>query len=299
MTFKKIISDIKSLKIQGANAVAKAGLSALLEVSKRSKTKKKSKFLSELKKARLIIFKSRPTEPAMRNAINYSLYDLSGKDVTEMKKQLKFKVHKALAHFKESKNLIAQYGARIITKNSVVYTHCHSSTVVSILKKANLTKKFEVHNTETRPLFQGRITATELSKMKIPVYHYVDSAARLALKEADIMLLGADAITSTCKIINKIGSELIAETAERRQVPIYICTDSWKYDPKSPYGFTEPIEARSKKEVWPNAPKSIRIMNPAFERIDPNLITGIITELGIYSPETFIQEVRNKYSFLR
>ena len=42
-------------------------------------------------------------------------------------------------------------------------------------------KKFEVYNTETRPLFQGRKTAQELRKAKIKVTTFVDAAARVAL----------------------------------------------------------------------------------------------------------------------
>ncbi|MBW3003647.1 translation initiation factor eIF-2B [Candidatus Woesearchaeota archaeon] len=297
MTFKQIIKDIRSLKIQGAQAVAKSAVKALQLVGN-SRAKTSSELISNLRKARTILFKSRPTEPAMRNALNYILYQLGGKDIMDVRKQLKFRSHKALSHFIESERLITQYGSRLIKNNSIIYTHCHSSTVINILKEARTTKKFEVHNTETRPLYQGRKTAKELTALKIPVFHFVDSAARLALKDADIMLLGADAITSTGKVINKIGSELIAEAAERYQIPLYICTDSWKYDPKTPFGFDEPIEDRSVTEVWPNAPKKVKIMNPAFEKIDPSLIAGIISELGIFSPESFIQEIRTVYDFL-
>ncbi|MEA3431022.1 MAG: hypothetical protein U9R08_07145 [Nanoarchaeota archaeon] len=298
MTFKQIVIDIKKLKIQGAQAVAKAGVKALQEIAIKSKTKSNKIFISDLNKAKIILFNSRPTEPAMRNAINYILYRLGGDDIEDIKKQFRFRVHKVQEHFKKSESLISQYGARLITNKSAVYTHCHSSTVINILRKASKSKKFEVHNTETRPLFQGRKTATDLTKLKIPVFHYVDSAARIALKETDLMLLGADAITSTGKVVNKIGSELIVESAERYQVPVYICTDSWKYDPKTHFGISEPMENRSRDEVWKNAPKSVKIMNPAFEKINPRLITGIISELGIYSPETFVQEVKRKYEFL-
>lgn len=299
MTFKTIITDIKTLKIQGAEAVAKEAVKALGLVSDKSKAKTKNAFVSELNKACLILRHTRSTEPAMRNALDYVLYNLGSSDVCTLKKQIKFKVHKVLSHFKESQNLIAEYGSRLIKKGSMVYTHCHSSTVINIIKSAYDSRDFFVSNTETRPLFQGRKTASELAALKIPVFHYVDSAARLALKNADIMFLGADAITSTGKVINKIGSELIAEAAERYQVPLYVCTDSWKYDPKTTYGHDEPIEHRNKAEVWSKAPKNVTVINPAFEVINPNLITGIISELGIYAPEVFVQGAREKYDFMR
>ena len=112
------------------------------------------------------------------------------------------------------------------------------------------------------------------------------------------MLLGADAITVEGKIINKMGSELFAEVAEQNDVPVYICSDSWKFDPASVFGYEEEIEKRSAKEVWPTAPKGVTISNFAFEKINPDLITGIISELGVYTPEVFVEEVKRSYPWI-
>ena len=270
----KICDDIKSLKIQGATNVAIAGVKALL-IKKDPESIKK------------IIF-SRPTEPALRNAVSFA------------KKDPKKLVPKALKHFEEARKKIAEFGKKKIDNGMIVYTHCHSSTVTAILTAAGKSgKRFEVHNTETRPLYQGRITAEELAKAKIPVKHYVDSAARFALKRADIMLIGADAITANCKVINKIGSEMIAEVAESYSVPVYAATDSWKFDPLTLHGFEEAIEQRGGKEIWLNPPKGVEIINPAFEKVDPKLIAGIISELGILKPEEFVEEVKKAYPWMK
>ena len=177
----------------------------------------------------------------------------------------------------------------------VIYTHCHSSTVTQILTEANkLGKDFEVHNTETRPLFQRRTTAKELAKSGIKVTHYLDSAARLALKKSDMMMIGCDAIT-TDKVINKIGSELISERAYKYEIPLYVCTHSWKFDPLSVKGYEEAIEQRHALEVWKNTPKNVIIDNHAFEQIDPTLCTGIISELGVFKHSAFIEEVQRTF----
>jgi translation initiation factor 2B subunit (eIF-2B alpha/beta/delta family) len=165
--------------------------------------------------------------------------------------------------------------------------------VVGILKEAKAQKKsFVVHNTETRPHFQGRKTAMELARDGIKVVHYVDSAARLAMKKADIMLIGCDAFTSEGRVINKIGSELFAEIAHRLQVPVYVCTSTWKFDPKTVFGFEEQIEERARCEVWKDIPKNVRVDNHAFEIVSPELITGMITEMGVYRPEVLVEELR-------
>lgn len=273
--FEKICKDIKSVKIQGAESVARAALKALL--------------LKHDKRAVKKLISLRPTEPCLRNAIKFAL------SFSDIKEGVKL----ALKHFDEAKRKIAEYGSKLIENNMTVFTHCHSTNVVEVLLEAKKQKKrFEVYCTETRPLFQGRITARELAKAKIPVTLVVDSAARIALKRADIAFIGADAITAEGKVINKIGSEMFAEIASRYDVPFYSCTDSWKFDAITAFGYKEPIEKRPSKEVWKKAPKGVKILNLAFERVKPELVTAIVSELGILKPETFLLEVKKTYPFL-
>jgi len=159
-------------------------------------------------------------------------------------------------------------------------------------------KNFEVLNTETRPKYQGRITAKELSDNGIKITHFVDSAARIAIRQADLVLLGSDAITSEGNVINKIGSGMFAEVADKYDVPVYCVTNSWKFDPKSIFGFDEEIEFRDVKEVWDKPPKKVIIQNPAFEEIEAKHVTGIISEVGVYNPETLISELRRFYPWM-
>jgi len=268
----KIVRDIKLLKIQGAENVAEAAIKAWMKAKNKETATRK-------------LIKTRPTEPMLRNVLKLLN---SGKDPVKLLNQLR-----------KDKEKIRKIGSRKIKNGYVVYTHCHSSTVTGILKEAKKQgKKFEVHATETRPFYQGRITARELSRAGIPVTVYVDSAARLALKKADIMMIGSDAITAEGIVINKIGSELMAEVANRYDVPVYVCTHSLKFDPLTFFGFSEKIEKRAIKEVWPNPPKGVKISNYVFEKVRPGIITGIISELGVLRPETFVNEVKKKYKEL-
>lgn len=272
--FDKICNDIKTLKIQGAEDVAMAAAKALLLRHDNFAVKK--------------LISLRPTEPCLRNTIKFVL----------LHKDIKEGVAKALEHFVFSQKKIAEIGSKLIEDKMTIFTHCHSDTVVNIIKEAKRQgKKIKVHLTETRPLFQGRITATQLAKLKIPATLFIDSAARIALKKADIAFFGADAITTT-KIYNKIGSEMFAIMAKQQGVPLYIATNSWKFDSKAIYGTEEKIEIRSTKEIWQNPPKGIKILNPAFEKIDPILVTGIISELGLFMRKSFIALLKENYPFI-
>ncbi len=273
MDFNQILKDIKSLKIQGAENIARAGIKALkLKHDKNSITK---------------IITTRPTEPCLRNAINFVLMDI------------KKNADLALKHFDDAEKMIATIGSRKIRNNDIVFTHCHSRAVMNILKEAAKTRKFKVYCTETRPMFQGRKTATELAKSKIPVMLFTDAAGRYAIKKANIVLFGVDAITSEGKIVNKMGTEMYADIAEKFDIPVYFCTDSWKYDSMTVFGFEEAIERREAKEVWDRPPKGVEVSNIAFEMVEPELATGIISELGSYSAATFIEEVKKAYPWIQ
>ncbi|MFH1210529.1 MAG: translation initiation factor eIF-2B [archaeon] len=273
MDFNTIIKDIKSLKIQGAENVARAGIKALKIRHDKDSINK--------------IISTRPTEPCLRNAINFVLRDV------------KKNADIALKHFDDAQKQIAIIGSRKIRNNSIIFTHCHSATVVGILKEAAKTRKFKVYCTETRPRYQGRTTAAELAKVKIPVKIFTDASGRFALKKSNMAFFGVDAITSEGEIINKMGTEMYCDIAEKYDIPTYFCTDSWKYDPSTVFGFEEAIERREGKEVWERPPKGVEVSNLAFEIVEPELATAIISELGDYSPAAFIEEVKRNYPWIQ
>lgn len=284
MTYQQIIDDIKALKIQGAEKIAVAAVEAFALKLKETKDP------VELQKAHDELVATRPTEPALRNALKYCIKNFQNDpNIAEYVKNF----------FKNSKDKIAEIGAKKIQDGMIVFTHCHSSTVEAVLFKAwDDGKRFTVYNTETRPRFQGRITAENIAAHGIPVTHFVDSAGRTFLKKADLFLFGCDAITTEGKIFNKIGTEFLAEFASKQHTPTYSVTNSWKFDPETVNGFEEEIEQRDPKEVWDNPPKGITIMNPAFEITTPDILTGIITEIGIYKPETLVLEVQKAYPWM-
>jgi len=269
--FNQIVENIKNIKIQGARNIARAALYACSIYPGNCLIHKDAK-------NRLI--NARPTEPMLVNTLhNYE----------------KLGYKKILAHFDSAQNKINKLVLKLIKKDSVVFTHCHSSAVVNSLVYAKKHKRsFEVYNTETRPLFQGRKTASELRKAGIKVTSFVDSAIDIALekkqgtKKADLILLGADAILND-GVINKVGSGMIAELASLHRIPLYILADSWKYS-----SHHVKIEERDFHEVWKNVPSHIKVRNPAFEKIEKKNISKIVSELGVLSYNQFLNRVREK-----
>ncbi len=249
--FNQIAKGIKEIKIQGARNIARQALIAYrLIPTKKSKNK---------------LLNARPTEPMMENVL----------DLAEKTRDYQGIVN----HFDEAQVRINKKVFRLIKSGDVIFTHCHSTNVVNALIYAKKKgKKFEVYNTETRPLYQGRKTARQLRNAKIKVTMFVDSAVGVALskelgtKKVDKVFLGADAILKN-GIINKVGSETIAKLAKMEKIPVYVIADSWKFTSKK-----VPIENRELNEVWDKAPKGIKIKNPAFEFVPRKFITKVIDE---------------------
>ena len=142
-----------------------------------------------------------------------------------------------------------------------------------------------VYCCETRPRFQGRITASELSKAGIKVTLIVDNAASTVLKKCDYFFSGADAFLADGDVINKIGTNQISILCKKYSTKHYVVLSTHKFEPSSFFGKDSPIEQRNSKEVLEKNIKGVEIINPAFDRTDSSLIEGIICEKGVFSPQ--------------
>lgn len=293
---------IRRLEIQGARNVAIAAIKAMKTLSDQTEAPSKKDFLRELSKAKDTLFASRTTEPLMRNALRLIIDQVEKSEEKNVKKLtglVSLASEQFLADLEESTQKIAEIGARRIKNNSTVLTHCHSSTVTNLLKRAKREGKvFEVICTETRPVFQGQITAKEMLELGARTTFIIDSAARFFINQVDLVLVGADAITSEGNVINKIGTSTVALIAHEARTPFYVVSELLKFDPMTMYGDYEKIEERSPNEIWRDAPKDLVIRNPAFEVTRRDFIHGIICEEGIISPHSITEVMKRKYAWV-
>ncbi len=258
--YEDILKRIKSIKIQGAENIAKAGIQAFL--------------LNPTEKSYKKIISLRKTEPLLQNSL---LKIKKSKNIEKTAKEI-------IENIEKSHKKIAENGFQIIKENMKIYTHCHSSSVIDILKNAK--KKginFTVYTTEVEPLLQGRMTAKDLSKIGIKVIIGPDLAAEELLKHCDLFLFGADAITKKF-VYNKIGTKTLCKIAKDYKIPRYSCSLSLKITKKIE------IEKRNGKEVWDERNKNINPIYPAFDKTPMKLITGIISELGIDNAKKFLKK---------
>jgi ribose 1,5-bisphosphate isomerase len=293
---------IRRLKVQGARNVAVAAIKAIANGAKESKAPTKFEFLQELSDAKNVLFASRETEPLMRNALRYVIHAIEKSEETSVKELVKLVSQVSdgfLESLKQSKEKIALVGSKRVTDGSKVLTHCHSSTVTNMLRRAKEDgKTFEVICTESRPVFQGRITAWEMLDAGIDTTLIVDSAVRYFMNEVDLVVVGADAITSEGNVINKIGTSMVALAAKEARTSFYVACELLKFDPATIHGDYETIEERSPQEIWKHAPLGLNVRNPAFDVTRREFIHGIICEEGVVSPDSVSELMSRKYPWI-
>jgi len=108
-------------------------------------------------------------------------------------------------------------------------------------------------------------------------------------KLIDKVIVGADRITKTGHIFNKIGTYQIAVLAKKHHIPFYVAAPLSTFDFESDW-HNIVIEERNIEEIIKIrgrriAPKGVRIFNPVFDITPPDLVTAIVTERGIINPE--------------
>lgn len=289
----KIVQDIKDLKIQGARNIAQKGVEALIIESESYKGKELGEYISNLIVASDVIAGARSTEPMLRNFLQHIISKVtssSSTSIKELKKIVKENGNAIFEKLNKSKRDLKDYGSLLIKKGGVYYTHCHSSTVVSVFKEAyDDGIDFSVIVSETRPKYQGLKTAKALSSHGIPTTLIVDSAAFAFIRKCDAVFLGGDSISVTGDLVNKVGSAGIACFANMYNIPVYSCIELNKFDPLTRWGMNIEIEERSPKEVYDGAKsKNLSIRNPAFDLVPAKYITAYITEEGLIPPQALV-----------
>ena len=289
---EETVKKITALEIQGARRIAQAAIKAMALQAKESDSKTLDGFKSDLLVAADALAKARPTEPMLQNSLRLLFVQLerhghrAPRNVNEARRIILEQEDLLLKHFDASINSIGEFGSNLIPGHATVLTHCHSTTVMAALKQAFENKKEpRVICTETRPKQQGFITAKELAEIGIDVTLIVDSAVKSVMSKVDLVLVGADSITSTGDLINKIGTSGVATIAKESDVPFHSCAELYKFDPLTIWGRTTEVEQRPAWEIAdPYQLKGVKIMNSAFDKTDAKYITGYITEKGVVSP---------------
>eukprot|EP00906_Rhabdomonas_costata_P006154 RCo009054 len=151
--------------------------------------------------------------------------------------------------------------------------------------------------TETRPYNQGaRLTAFECVTEKMNTTLIVDSCVAFLMrrKQINAVVVGADRVCNNGDTANKIGTLQVALSAKHFGVPFFVAAPTTTLDFSLSDGSQIKIEERSPSEITDNpetghrmvvASPLLEVWNPSFDVTPAELITGIITEVGVALPQ--------------
>lgn len=196
---------------------------------------------------------------------------------------------------------LGENGSALLQDGDGVLTHCNTGGLATggygtalgvVFSAVAAGKRVHVFADETRPLLQGaRLTAWECERVGVPVTVLVDGAAASLLASGRVAcaIVGADRIAANGDTANKIGTLGVALAAQRFGVPFYVAAPSSTLDANLADGSGIPIEERGAGEVkafsgHTTAPAGAQAYNPAFDVTPGQLVTAIITEVGIHRP---------------
>jgi methylthioribose-1-phosphate isomerase len=316
-TAEEMISAIRDMHVRGAGLIgAAAGFGmylAALQAPDRS-------FDTYMADAARRFDASRPTARNLMWAVERILQMIGKSPDPDEKRAIAFAVACTIAdedaHFCRR---IGEHGLKIIEeisrkKNSApvnILTHCNAgwlafvdygSATAPIYAARDAGLPVHVWVDETRPWNQGsRLTAWELQQEGIPHTLICDNTGGylMQLGQVDMVIVGADRVTHTGDVVNKIGTYLKALAAKDNGVPFFVALPSSTFDWKLDNGMEIPIEQRAGEEITTLTGKDshgamrtvllageeTRAANYSFDVTPARLVTSLITERGIIKSE--------------
>ncbi|SNQ59178.1 ribose 1,5-bisphosphate isomerase [Candidatus Methanoperedens nitratireducens] len=286
---KETAEKIKSMEIRGAGKIARTAASELRDYAARLEAKYLDDFNKKMKYAAELLVSTRPTAVSLPNAIRWVMR-YKGENVDEAKADIKKLADEFITNSENAVRKIGEIGARRVQDGDTIMTHCNSSAAISIMAQAHAQgKDINVIATESRPRWQGLLTIKQLDKLGIDATLIVDSAVRFFMKDVDLVIMGADAVTVNGSVINKIGTSQIALAANESRKNVVIAAETYKFSPRSILGELVEIEERASEEVISREKldelSNVRVRNPAFDVTPREYIDLICTEVGAFPPE--------------
>jgi len=299
--YNQIADAIRTLVVRGAPAIGVSGAFGLALASLQSKATTKAELISDLEKAKKILFETRPTAVNLAWGLEQIMkVAISGESVDKIKELVVNEAKKMADEDIQINKTIGKYGSELFDDNDTIMTHCNAGALATVAYGTALGviratkesgKNIKVIATETRPVQQGsRLTTFELKHDGFDVSLIPDTAVGYSMANGlvDKVVVGADRIVKTGHIFNKIGTYQVATMAKQHGIPFYVAAPLSTFDMES-NAKDVIIEMRNGKEVTGSgdkktAPDGINVINPAFDMTPPELISGIITEKGVVKP---------------
>ena len=312
--YHEVVQAIRELKVRGAPAIGVTAAMGIALGAQAIQTSDYDEFSENVQVICEHFAGSRPTAVNLFWAIARMKQKVAmarGLSVQSIKEELLNESQTILEEDVALCKAMGREGAALIRSGQTILTHCNAGalatagygTALGVIRAAWAQgKQIHVIADETRPVLQGaRLTAWELMQDHIPVTLITDNMAGSLMRQGNIHLcvVGADRVAANGDVANKIGTYSVAVLARAHDIPFYVAAPYSTIDLKTASGDDIPIEQRRPDEVTAIhgshriAPEGVDVFNPAFDITPARLITGIITERGVFPPEALAAHFRS------
>ncbi|HWU65544.1 MAG TPA: S-methyl-5-thioribose-1-phosphate isomerase [Methylophilus sp.] len=311
-TLPEICHAIRSMQVRGAPLIgAAAAYGVALGIQETATDEHLGAVVSQL-------IATRPTAVNLAWAATRMQQQLKGLPVLA-RAAAAWQMAAAIADEDVAQNLaIGQHGLALIEAKATVnprqavniLTHCNAGWLATVDGGTALAPIYAAHDAglnvhvwvdETRPRNQGAsLTAWELAQHGVPHTVIADNAGGHLMQhgQVDMVIVGADRVSRHGDVCNKIGTYLKALAAFDQDIPFYAAVPTPTIDWQLARGADIEIEMRDADEVAYMQGQAvdkqlhrIRViphespaLNPAFDVTPARLVTGIITERGVFTP---------------
>ncbi len=292
--YREVVKCIQDMVTQSTGPYTAVGMGMALAAYE-CKDKPEKEQEEFLKKASEELANSRPTAAHRYGKVTGHCLDSALKALKEGKDPVQACVDRTIESLNRrysTMQIVGDYLCDIIPDNGTILTQCYGETIIATVIRAahRKNKTFKAFCAETRPFFQGaRLTASCFAEMGIDTTVVSDNMIAWALQTQgiDLFTSACDAMALDGYIANKVGSFQIAILSKYFGIPYYV-TGLPDLGKKTKDDIT--IEMRDPEQVLSargirNCRPEVHGLYPAFDIVPPHLITGLVTDKGVYVPE--------------
>lgn len=290
---KEVAQAIKDMVTQSWGPYFAAGMGMVLACHE-ARDLGEMEFIDYIHKAGISLYSARPTTSALMKKIveNCEASALGAKAAG--KDALDAAFNTAVSYYDEVYTQTGKMGSYLAEKfpqKGTVMTQCWAETVVGMMLKEirRTNKEIKFFCPETRPYFQGaRLTASCIRDMDFDVTVITDNMPGYVLKKknVDVFTSAADVICMDGTVVNKVGTFQIALCSDYYDIPYYATgipdvahpgRDSVTIEERDPELTMYALDVKTTMD-------GVKGYYPAFDFTPPELVTGIITDKGCYTP---------------
>ncbi|MGB2831757.1 MAG: S-methyl-5-thioribose-1-phosphate isomerase [Methylotenera sp.] len=309
-----MVTAIKTMQVRGAPLIGVAAAFGMALAMQKDATD------AHLRHAANLLIASRPTAVNLTWAVSRMIACLQGMPLNKRALQAWYEAARMAEEDVAQNQKIGEHGLNLIKniyKNRAnpnkplnIMTHCNAGWLATVDYGTALAPVYAAHDaglnihvwvSETRPRNQGAaLTAWELAQHGVPHTVITDNAGGHLMQQGlvELVIVGADRVTSKGDVCNKIGTYLKALAAYDNGIPFYAAVPT----PTIDWSITDPtqieiehrhgdelavmqgLDAAGKVQNVRILHADAKVLNPAFDVTPAKLVTGIITEQGVYTP---------------